>query len=123
MIETVNSLPVNLNTLRNSKHNRYKQHLLADSGYDSNVNKKYLKENGYIHLIAPNIKNTKDKQKIKSKQLTEKEKQKYKKRLIIESFFSWIKNYPSINQNYQKTIASYNGLLMLASSILISKRI
>lgn len=52
------------------------------------------------------------------KQLTEKEK--YKKRLIIESFFSWIKNYPSINQ---KTIASYNGLLMLASSILISKRI
>ena len=47
----------------------------------------------------------------------------YKKRKIIESYFSWIKRIPIINQNYQKTLSSYKGLLLLVSSIFISKKI
>lgn len=37
--ETVNSIPVDLKTKQNSKFNRYKQYLLADSGYHSFKNK------------------------------------------------------------------------------------
>jgi len=35
LIDCINTLPVNLNTLRNSKINRHKQTLLADPGYDT----------------------------------------------------------------------------------------
>ena len=76
LIETINKMPIDINTLKNSTHNRYKQHMLADSGYDSNLNKNYLRKKGYIPIIAPNIKNTKKKQLIKQKQLTKKGKEK-----------------------------------------------
>jgi hypothetical protein len=48
LIETIEKMPINLNTLRNSKINRYKQHLLADSGYHSSANKETLEKIGYI---------------------------------------------------------------------------
>jgi hypothetical protein len=121
--ETIDSIPINLNTKRNSTHNRYKQTFLADSGYSSTKNKIFLKKLGYNPLIAYNKRNTKNKNMIKANKLNKKQKQMYKKRTIIESFFSWIKNYPIINQNYQKTISSYKGLLLLVSSIIISNRI
>ena len=65
LIETVDKIQININTLKNSTHNRYKQHMLADSGYDSNRNKNYLRKKGYIPIIASNIKNTKNEQLIK----------------------------------------------------------
>jgi len=93
------------------------------TGYHSNNNISYLKRVGYDPIIAYNKRNTKDKKIIENNELKGKKLKLYKKRVIIESFFSWIKNCPVINQNYQKTITSYKGLLSLASSILISKRI
>ena len=123
LIETVDNLNVNLNTLRNSKVNRYKQRLLADPQYDTKKNKEYLTKLGYKPFIKYNKRNTKNKKTIKNNQFNKQEEQTYKKRLRIESFFSWIKNYPTINQNYQKSIESYRGLLLLASTIIISKRI
>lgn len=116
-------MPVDLNTQRNSKVNRYKQNFLADGGYHSEANKKYLKESGYVPIIAYNKRNTRDKELIRKNKLTANEERIYKKRRIIESTFSWMKNYPVINQNYQKTIESYKGLLLLVSSRIISKRI
>ena len=117
--ETIENLSIDLGTLKNSDNNRYKQYFLADSGYDTNHNKKYLKRRGYIPIIAYNKRNTKDEKIIAAKQLSKKHKEIYKKRRIIESFFSWIKKFPIINQVYQKKIVSHNGLLSLASSILV----
>jgi transposase len=114
--ETINKIPINLNTLRNSKNNRYKQHFIGDALYDSNKNKTYLKKLGYTPIIAYNRKNTKNQNIINKNKLKGKQLEIYKKRFIIESFFSWIKNYPVINQNYQKTIESYYGLLLLVCS-------
>jgi len=122
LIRNVNNLP-ELNTLRNSKINRYKQYFLADSGYDTKQNKLFLINKGYIPIIKYNRRKTKDKHIIKMNLLKGKLKLIYKNRVIVESFFSWIKNYPVINQNYQKTIISYNGLFSLACSLIISKRI
>jgi transposase len=121
--ESINNIPVELNTLRNSKVNRYKQHLLADTGYDSEANRTFLKEKGYVPIIAYNRRNCKDNLKSQKRKLKEDELKKFKKRFIAESFFSWIKNYPVLNQNYQKKISSHMGLLFLAASVLISKRI
>jgi hypothetical protein len=121
--ETIDKIPVDLGTLKNSQNNRYKQYMLADSGYDSRKNAKYLKQLGYTPIIAYNKRNTQNKEKIKKRTFTKNEKVRYKKRSIIESYFSWIKNYPIINQNYQKTISSYYGLLTLVSCIFISKRV
>ena len=121
--ETIKSIKVNLNTKKNSTHNRYKQFLLADSGYLSNKNINILKKIGYTPIMAYNKRNTKDERIIKKNIKTSQQKKIYKNRIIVESFFAWIKQYPVINQNYQKTVVSYKGLLSIASSILISKRI
>jgi hypothetical protein len=121
--ETVDNIPVNLNTLRNSKINRYKQYFLGDSGYHSKSNIKYLKGLGYIPIIAYNKRNCKNKETIIKNKLNGKNKTIYKKRMIVESYFSWIKRFPLINQNYQKTIRSYKGLLTLANIMIIAKRI
>lgn len=79
LIETFNKLPINLNTLRNSKNNRYKQHLLADSGYDSKKNKNYLRKKGYVPIIVYNKRNETDKEKIKNNKLKGKNLKIYKK--------------------------------------------
>jgi hypothetical protein len=122
LMENVNNLP-ELNTLRNSKVNRYKQYFLGDPGYDTKENKQFLINRGYIPIIKYNKRNTRNKKIIKMNELKGKHKLIYKNRRTIESFYSWIKNYPVINQNYQKTITSYDGLFSLACSIIISKRI
>lgn len=121
--ETLYNIPIDLNTLKNSKINRYKQYFLADSIYYSKRNITFLKKRGYIPVIKYNRKNTKDKKIIKANKFTKKEQKIYKKRIIIESAFSWLKNFPVICQNYQKTISSYNGLLKLASIIMLEKKL
>jgi len=48
---------------------------------------------------------------------------KYKTRQIVESSFAWLKEYPVVNQVYEKTMSSYNGLLQLVNSVILSKKI
>lgn len=123
LIRNVNKLPPHLNTLKNSKINRYRQYFLADAGYDTKKNKQFLRNKGYIPIIRYNKKNTKNETIIAANELKGVEKKIYKNRRTIESSFAWLKNYPVINQNYQKTVSSYNGLFSLACSLIISKRI
>ena len=82
-----------------------------------------MKNLGYIPIIKYNKKNTRDENKINERKLKGKNLKIYKKRVVVESYFSWIKNYPIINQNYQKTIESYLGLLLLVASFTIFKKI
>jgi Transposase DDE domain len=122
--ETVNNLPVNLNTLKNSKVNRFKQTFLADSGYDSKSNETFLKLKGYNPIICKNKRGTKNKEKLAKMKLSGKKLEIYKKRgTTVEPFFSWIKNFPLINNVYSKSVASYENLFTLACIILISRRI
>ncbi len=121
--ETVSELKVDLNTLRNSKVNRYKQYMLMDAQYDSKDNRAYLEKSGYVPIIAHNKRNTKNKKILKIKKMNASHKKIYKKRRMVESYFAWIKNFPCINQLYEKTISSYKGLFMLASSIVIAKHV
>jgi IS5 family transposase len=121
--EVVDKLPDNFNTLRNSKVNRYKQIFLADTGYDSLKNRQYLESKGYLPLISRNRRNTRNKELLQANKMTPKEKQYYKYRIKVEHSFAWLKSRPIINQNYQKTITSYNGLFSLACCLINSKKI
>ena len=121
--EVVNKIPTNFNTLRNSNVNRYQQNILMDCGYASEINKQFLINKGYKPLIKYNKRNTKNKKILKEKQMNAKQKKIYKKRPVVEHSFAWLKSRPIINQNYEKTIVSYNGLFSLACSLINSKRI
>ncbi len=117
----VNSCVINTNTKKYSKHNRFKQYFLADSGYDSKNNHKILVNKGYIPIIIQNRKNIKDKKKLRKFNVNQ--KKIYKKRTIIENYHSWIKKFTKVKSLYEHNIDSYRGLLLLAISIIINRRI
>lgn len=120
--ETLNKLPIGLNTLIASANNKHKQYLLADSGYCSIKNRKFLGTKGYTPLIWFNKRRTIDKKKLKKMKLNERELKKYKKRMIVESAFAWLKNFPKLNCLYEKTSLGFTSLLLLgASYVLINK--
>ena len=59
----------------------------------------------------------------KIRSLKTKEIKIYRKRIIVENLFAWLKAYPKINCIYEKTLESFRGLLLLGISILIYKRL
>ena len=70
-----------MNTKKYSNNNKYKQYLLADSGYDSKKIHKTLIEKGYIPIIRPNRRRTINKSKLRK--LTLKQKRIYKHRPVV----------------------------------------
>jgi len=106
--------------MKQKNNNRYKQIFMADKGYDSKDILKILKKKGYKPIIPQNLRNIKNPKLIRK--MYSKDKKVYKKRIIVENFFAWIKKNPKIDNLYEKTIASYKGLLFLACSKIIFKR-
>ena len=47
LFKTMNRRMINCNTKKYRNHNRYKQYLLADKGYDSKKNHNFLKKRVY----------------------------------------------------------------------------
>ena len=86
LINSVENLFIDIkaNVYKNSK--KYRKSMLADAGYDSKENRSYLISKHITPIIDHNKRNTKDKTKIKK--FNKQEKKKYRKRLIIENFFS-----------------------------------
>lgn len=117
----VNNCVINTNTKKYSKHNRFKQYFLADSGYDSKNNHNILINKGYTPIIIQNRKNIKNKKLIRK--LNTKQKKIYNKRVVIENYHSWIKKFLKIKSLYERNIESYRGLLLLGISIIINRRI
>lgn len=92
--------------------------IMADKAYDSKEIRKIIKTKKYKPIIP------KRKYKgSKRRSLKKKEIKRYRKRIIVENFFAWIKMYPKIDKIYEKTVKSYWGLLLLSISMLIYKRI
>lgn len=119
----ISLIPINTKSKELANNNRFKQYFAADANYFTKNNEAVLRSKGYTSLVRYNRRTTTDEEIIQRYTFTDAKQKKYKKRIIVESFFSWIKNYPSINQNYQKSISSYNGLLSLACSLNVSKNI
>lgn len=98
---------------RNKCGNKY---ILADKGYDSQKIREIIRRKNYKPIISPRKTNK------KAKRLTKSEKELYKKRIIVENSFAWIRMFAKIDKYYEKTLKSFNGLLLLAFSIIIFKR-
>ena len=93
------------------------------AGYDSTENREYLNNKGYTDLIWFNKRNTRDVNIIKKRKLTGHKKYKYKKRHIVENYFSWIDNkIPRLVRIYDKKIENYLNMIYLASIDLIIGR-
>lgn len=117
----VNNKIINCNTRKYSKNNKYKQYLMADTGYDSKKNLTLLKRKGYTHLIKQNRRNIKDKKLLR--RFNEKQRTIYKKRNIVENYHAWIKKFPKVKSLYERNVNYYRGLLLIAIGIIISRRI
>jgi hypothetical protein len=117
--DTLNAVPIDLGTEKHQNNNRYKQYLLADSGYCSASNRLSLRKRGYTPLIWHNRRNIKNEKVLKQFKFNPKQLRKYKKRRIVESSFSWLKNFPKVNCLYEKNISSFYGFLLLAACHLI----
>jgi transposase len=118
---TMDALPIDLDTKKHQNNNRYKQYLLADTGYCSEANRSLLTKKGYTPLIWHNRRNTKDKTKLKK--FNNKQLLKYKNRRIIEPQFAWLKRFPKVNCLYEKNISSFYGFVLLAACHRISNKI
>src|SRR5205814_80644 len=110
----------------NNKHNNYVKIGIYKELFET-INKQYKKNNknrkkesikvlsidstfvqnkNGIEKIGRNI-YYKNKQGRKIRSLKKKEMKKYRKRIIVENYFSWIKMYPKIDKIYEKTEKSY----------------
>jgi DDE family transposase len=119
--DTIDKIPIDTDTKKHCNNNRYKQYLLADSGYCSKDNRLVLKELGYNPLIWFNIRNTRDETKITK--FNKKQTIKYIQRKIIESSFAWLKKFPKINCLYEKNISSFYGFILIGCCYIISNYI
>ena len=119
--KAIENIIINCNTKKYQNNNRYKQYLLADAGYDSKNNNKLLFDHGYEPIICPNNRNTKSRSLIRK--LNKTQKKIYKKRIIVENYHSWIKKFPKIKSLHERNIENYKGLLFLAISLIIKRRI
>lgn len=114
-----NALLIETNTSNYKNHNRYKQYILSDKGYDSNKIRKVTQDKGYIPIIDYNKRNTKG----EPKSLNLFEKDKYKKRIKIENCFSWFKKNKRVKDLYDKSPTTYLGYVYLAFCNILFSRI
>lgn len=94
--------------------------ILCDSGYEGLNNNYILTEKGFSIYMGYNLRNNKY---IESMEASDSEKKEYKGRVVVENSFANIQRTPILINNYEKTIKSYNGLLLLKLSINLCKKI
>ncbi len=87
------------------------KYFICDKGYCSSLIREYLKINNIRPIIPFNIRNTKNKYKIRK--LSIDDKKKYKKRIRIEHIFGQLKINNKLGCRYEKYIKNYKGLIYL----------
>ncbi len=91
--------------------------LTLDSGFDSKVNHKIIKEQGLIPVIYPNKRNTKEPIVIARKFRWFK-KDIYKERFKVERTFGWQGTYRKLALSYDKLKETRLGFRYLAYSMI-----
>lgn len=83
--------------------------VLADKAYDSDEFVEYLQDLEIEAVIPPRKNRT---------VLRPYNKEKYKKRHLVENFFGKIKAYRRVATRYDQTISSFSGFVLLAATLL-----
>ena len=102
-------------------NNKYKKYMLADTIYDIHKFKNHLINNHYIPIIPQNKKNIKNENLLIS--MSNKYKNIFKKRVIIEHTFGHLKKtYRRLNNRYDKISNNYLNFIYLALIEFIIKK-
>jgi transposase len=93
------------------------EQLIADKGYDSNKVRAEIVGEGIEPIIPARGNNTKathqDGRKLR----------KYRKRWIVERTNAWIQNYRRLVVRYERSADIYTGLIHMALSLIVLRRI
>lgn len=115
---------IELNTKNVKNNNKYSQKIFADAQYYTKEFYDTLMKNSFIPVTDVNIRNTKDEIKLKEmKNIKRKYLKECRKRVSVERSFGWLHKYPKIDRYVEKKIGSYKGLLLLALSITVNKKL
>ena len=119
-IDTYNKMKINTNADKYKNSNRHKQYFLADIGYDSNKIKQTMNKLGYTCIIPQNKRNIKNKKKLRK--INKHHKTVYKKRIVVENYFSWIKQYPKLMSVFETTANNFLSIVKIVSAYILFKR-
>jgi hypothetical protein len=98
--------------------------IIGDCAYDSNEIQNIITNMGNGKLITPpNIRNTKDKQKIKKRYNNLKDKILLKQRTGVEHLINKYKKFRRVYIRYDKYVKNYNSYVYLASLIILLKNL
>lgn len=86
----------------------------ADGMYDTAKIRKYNRKRGIKSNIPVNKRNRKKKKRGRPIKVDKKE---YKKKSVVERFFSWIESCKKVSPRYEIKETSYLGVVMLAAII------
>ena len=112
LVEQLSEMSFDTKTNKYKNSNRHKQYFLADAGYDSNKNIKFLKEKGYIPIIPKNKRGS----SVEPLSMSESHKKIYKKRTIIENKFANYKQYRRVSKVYERNMDNYLSFAYMAFS-------
>lgn len=94
-------------------------YLTLDSGFDSEANRITISGQGLIPVIHPNVRGTKDQEKIEqSREAFEPHHDIYKERYKIERTFAWEDVYRRLVIRYERLQATHMGFKYLAYSMI-----
>lgn len=94
-------------------------YLTLDSGFDSQANRVTISGQGLIPVIHPNLRSTKDEEKIaQAWEAFEPYRDIYKERYKIERSFAWEDVYRRLVIRYERLQATHMGFKYLAYSMI-----
>jgi hypothetical protein len=123
-IEQLKHFIIEPETKKVKNNNKYKQNMFGDASYYTKNVHDILRKLGYTPITDTNKRNVKNPFLLKK---IKKDKNKYikkgVKRLVVERFNAWIHEYPKIDRFIEKSIESFKGLLLLACSLKVLRKI
>jgi len=99
---------------RPSEEEGPKQHLCGDKGYSGKPAQESMQERGYIPHVRQRGEETEEK----------KRNPRYRtRRWVVERTNSWLNRFRKLLVRYEKTTASYEGLLELACALITFRQV
>lgn len=116
--KNINNMFVEIKQLKNN--NKHKRYFMADAAYDVSKIRNKIESLNIKPVIWHVKRNRID--KTKNKNMTDKERQIYKKRIIIENSFSWLFKNRRTNRRYDKADKAYMSYVYMAFTNILLRR-
>lgn len=102
-------------TVRSSYLRNKPDRLIGDKAYDSDELRKNLRRRN-IELISPNKRNR------KRKTQDGRALRRYRRRWVVERFFSWLQQFRRVETRYEYLAENYTAIVKMASMMIVLRR-